>query len=344
MDKTVIFAVAGSGKTTRIVESLDVSRRILFVTYTEQNLLNLRRKIIDKYGCLPPNISVMMYFTFLYSFCFRPTAGLKVKTRGINFDDEPPRGRFKQTQQGYYIDASRRLFAGRVAKWLSNENYLADVLTRLERFFDVVCVDEVQDFAGNDFNLLLRIAKANVAMLMVGDFRQHTYDTSRDGATRGSLYDDFSRYLQHFRDAGVTVDTETLAKSRRCSPAVCGFITERLGIPMQTTSARAAQIVLVDNQDDADALRISSDVVKLFYKEHFLYGCHSQNWGASKGEDHYDEICVVLNKTTLQRYRKSELHKLPPSTLNKLYVALSRSRGNVYLVPHTYFDSPRAYG
>lgn len=338
MDKTVIFAVAGSGKTTRIVDEIDTHRRFLILTYTEQNLLNLRRKIIAKYGCLPPNVSVMMYFTFLYSFCIRPIAGLKVKTRGINFDDDPPRGRFKQTQPQYYFDASGRLFGGRAAKWLSSDDYLHEVLARLERFFDVVCVDEVQDFAGNDFNLLLHLAKAKVGMLMVGDFRQHTYDTSRDGSTRGSLYDDFDRYIRYFRDAGITVDLDTLAKSRRCSPAVCSFITERLGIPMQTSLTHSAEIVLVDNQDHANALRARPDVVKLFYKEHYKYACHSQNWGASKGEDHYDEICVVLNKTTLQRYQKGELHKLAPSTLNKLYVALSRSRGNVYLIPHSYFD------
>ncbi|KVD88047.1 DNA helicase UvrD [Burkholderia sp. ABCPW 14] len=338
MDKTVILAVAGAGKTTRIVDEIDGHRRFLVLTYTEQNLQNLRRKIINKYGCLPPNVSAMTYFTFLYSYCFRPIAGLKIKTRGVNFDDEPPRGRFKQTQPGYYIDASGRLFAGRAAKWLSSSHFLGDVLARIERFFDVVCVDEVQDFAGNDFNLLLDLAKANVTMLMVGDFRQHTYDTSRDGATRGSLYDDFDRYVQQFRDAGIAVDIETLAKSRRCSPAVCDFITEKLGIPMQTSSTRSVQILFVDSQEQANALRADPDIVKLFYSKHYHYGCHSQNWGASKGEDHYDDICVVLNKTTLGRYRKQELHKLPPSTLNKLYVALSRSRGNVYLVPHTFFD------
>lgn len=338
MDKTVILAVAGSGKTTRIVQEIDAQRRFLILTYTEQNLRNLRQKIIGAHGHMPPTVSVMTYFTFLYSFCFRPIAGLKIKTRGINFDGEPPRGRFKQTQQEYYIDASGRLFAGRAAKWLSHDDYPDELRTRIERFFDVVCIDEVQDFAGNDFNLLLHLAKANVAMLLVGDFRQHTYDTSRDGATRGTLYDDFDRYVQHFRDAGMTVDLDTLGKSRRCSPAVCGFISDKLGIPMQTSSTREAQVILVGTQTHADELRSRADIVKLFYSQHYKYGCYSQNWGASKGEDHYDEVCIILNKTTLGRYTKNELNKLPPSTLNKLYVALSRSRGNVYLVPHTFFD------
>ena len=338
LDKTVILAVAGSGKTTRIVEEIDAQRRFLIFTYTEQNLLNLRQKIIATHGHLPSNITVMTYFTFLHSLCFRPIAGLKVRSTGINFDDEPPRGRFKQTQLPYYLDSSGRLYAGRIAKLLSQGEFLPEVITRIERFFDIVCVDEVQDLAGNDFNFLLHLTTAKVAMLMVGDFRQHTYDTSRDGSTRGSLYDDFDQYVKQFRDAGVTVDTNTLAKSRRCSSVVCNFITEKLSIPMQTSSTREAEIVLVETQAYADELRTRTDVVKLFYSQHYKYGCYSQNWGASKGEDHYEDVCIILNKNTLAHYRKGQLNQLPPSTLNKLYVALSRSRGNVYLIPHTFFD------
>jgi len=37
MDKSVVFAVAGSGKTTHLVTALDEMRRFLLVTYTEAN-------------------------------------------------------------------------------------------------------------------------------------------------------------------------------------------------------------------------------------------------------------------------------------------------------------------
>jgi DNA helicase II / ATP-dependent DNA helicase PcrA len=83
-------------------------------------------------------------------------------------------------------------------------------------------------------------------------------------------------------------------------------------------------------------------VVKLFYNRHHQYGCASRNWAASKGEDHYHEICVVLNASTLAKLQVGELSELAPQTLNKLYVALSRSRGDVHLVPHTLIKPPRA--
>ncbi len=45
MDKKVIFAVAGSGKTTYIVNTLSDSKKSLIVTYTTANYENLRKKI-----------------------------------------------------------------------------------------------------------------------------------------------------------------------------------------------------------------------------------------------------------------------------------------------------------
>ena len=67
MDKRVIFAVAGSGKTTYIVDSLSRDKRSIIVTYTVGNYNNLCRKISEKFnGDWPENIWVMGYFTFLY--------------------------------------------------------------------------------------------------------------------------------------------------------------------------------------------------------------------------------------------------------------------------------------
>lgn len=339
MDKKVLLAVAGAGKTTEIVGWIDEERRFLIFTYTEENLLNLRKKIEAKHGRVPPNVHAMTYFTFLHSFCLRPLAGLKRRSRGINFNDPPPQGRFTDREPGYYMDGARRIYVSRVAKAVT-KHYPEGVVERVERFFDVVCVDEVQDFASHDFNMLLHLARANVEMLLTGDYRQHTYDTSRDGSTRKSLHKNYAKYVREFKKAGFVVDTESLSRSRRCSPAVCDFISKKLGIPIQTHSERPARIVTVESQAEADRLRSRADVVKLFYQQHRRYDCVSQNWGAAKGEDHYDEICVVLNASTLAKFRKDRLSELAPQTLNKLYVALSRSRGDVHLVPHTLIKPP----
>lgn len=342
MGKEVVFAVAGSGKTTRIVEELGTGRRCLVFTYTEENAATLQRKIIARYGRIPPGVKVMTYFTFLHSFCFRPLIGLKLSNRGLGFSNLPAVDRFKQTDDRYYLDASQRLYHGRLAKLILMRGLIGEVLERVDEFFEMVCVDEVQDFGGNDFNFLLKLAGAKADLLLVGDFRQHTYDTSRDHGVNKNLHAKFEAYAQRFRDAGIAVDTESLSLSRRCSPAVCKFISERLGIPIRSATDRVATVVDVQSQEEADVLWRRNDIVKLFYSEHAAYGCVSQNWGASKGDDHHDEVCVVLNPKTLKAYTDGKLHALSPLTLNRLYVALSRSRGNVYLASQTYMKRYKA--
>jgi len=69
-DKRLIHAVAGSGKTTKIIESINPNNRNLIITYTENNQNNIREKLIAKFGHIPENTSVFGVFEFLYNpFC-----------------------------------------------------------------------------------------------------------------------------------------------------------------------------------------------------------------------------------------------------------------------------------
>jgi DNA helicase II / ATP-dependent DNA helicase PcrA len=114
-------------------------------------------------------------------------------------------------------------------------------------------------------------------------------------------------------------------------------IREHIGVEIRASSDRATKAEIVETQTDADRLHADSSVVKLFLQKHWLYDCHSHNWGGSKGLDHYQDVCVVLNDQTWRDYQNGELHKAKPITRNKLYVACSRARGNLYLVPDKLF-------
>ena len=46
MDKRIIHAVAGSGKTRFIIESLDLNTRTAIITYTITNQMELKNRII----------------------------------------------------------------------------------------------------------------------------------------------------------------------------------------------------------------------------------------------------------------------------------------------------------
>lgn len=180
------------------------------------------------------------------------------------------------------MDSHNRLYHGRLSKLLGVKNVVADVAKRIEKYYDAMFIDEIQDFGGNDFDFLKSIVAANLDVLLVGDFFQSTYTTSRDGSVHKSLHRDFGTYLGHFRDCKLEIDQEALVKSPRCSPSVCEFIRNKMGIEIHSHATALTVVKLIENQDEADRLYHCHRTVKLFYEEHSRYGCYSQNWGTSK--------------------------------------------------------------
>ena len=183
----------------------------------------------------------------------------------------------------------------------------------------------------------MALCEAEISVRLAGDFSQHTYDTSRDGNVNSTLHDDITRYEARFTAAGLVVDRETLSRTWRCSSTICEFITERLDIRIDAHDFRETSIDIVTDTERVATLHSDDSVIKLFYSEHHRYGCYSLNWGASKGLDHFQDICIVMGATHWRLLNRSNLQILPPASRNKLYVACSRARGNIYFVSEANF-------
>jgi DNA helicase II / ATP-dependent DNA helicase PcrA len=329
MDKRVMFAVAGSGKTTFIVNKLNRHDPILIITYTVSNTINLRNAIIRKFGSIPPNIYFDTYFSFLYSFCIRPLLTLNDSVNGLYFESNT--NRFA-SGDARYLTQSRLLYANRAARFIEHRQLQRELLQRIEKYFMAIYIDEVQDFGGHDFNFLKLICKADAEVLFVGDFYQHTFDTSHDANVNRGLHDEINSYKDQFDRMGLGVDCSTLQKSWRCSPQTCDFISTNLGIPIQSNREDRTEIREVTDEQEARQILRDPGLVKLFYMKHYEYKCSSRNWGECKGEDLFHDVCVVMNNTTDTAFRKTNLLQLATQTKNKFYVACSRARGDLYLV------------
>jgi len=103
---------------------------------------------------------------------------------------------------------------------------------------------------------------------------------------------------------------------------------------------KTSQIKYVDNQSEADIIMNDNSIVKLFYKENYKYDCYSQNWGKSKGMT-FDDVCVVSNKATQQKFNEQNLKSLTPKTKNKFYVACSIAKNNLYFVSDEFVKKTR---
>ncbi|HXD92129.1 MAG TPA: carboxypeptidase-like regulatory domain-containing protein [Bacteroidia bacterium] len=142
-----------------------------------------------------------------------------------------------------------------------------------------------------------------------------------------------SKYQKKFSEMGLIIDLVTLNKSHRCSPTICSFITNKIGINIESHKENVTNVYVVETKAEAEPIISNNDIVKLFYQKHYSFNCYSKNWGDSKGEDKYDKVCVVLNKTTYQKFKANSMNELPAQTKNKLYVACSRSKSDLYLIP-----------
>ncbi len=171
-------------------------------------------------------------------------------------------------------------------------------------------------------------------MLFLGDFYQHTYDTSRDGNVNQNLFKNLSSYKARFSSKGFVCDHTTLVNSWRCSRAICEFVTENLGIKISTNRVEKdnTQISFVSNPNEVAQILNNDDIIKLHYQDSVKYGKRHKNWGDTKGEDCHKDVCVMLNKATMSKYLRKELKALPTATRNKLYVAITRAHGKCYLV------------
>ena len=334
MDKRVIFAVAGAGKTTYIVDSLSLEKRTLIVTYTVSNYENLSQKIADKFGGKwPENVTLMTFFQFLYQFCYKPLLSDQVKARGIVYKQNPNQFA-KQDHLSYYCSPRRYFYSNRLSLFLEKANLTDAIKARIEKYFDEFVIDEIQDIAGRDFNFLESIMTANINMLFVGDFYQHTFDTSRDGNVNQSLFVDYGAYEKRFTRKGFISDTTTLTNSWRCGKNICDYIRENLAINIfsNRNDEDEVTITFISDPGQIEEIMNNSAIIKLHYQKSNQFGPDHRNWGDTKGEDKHEDVCVMLNKATAKLHKKAKLRDLAPLTRNKLYVAITRAHGNVYFV------------
>ena len=88
--------------------------------------------------------------------------------------------------------------------------------------------------------------------------------------------------------------------------------------------------------NEAEEILSNDDVVKLVEKNAKECPFNAINWSYSKG-DTYQKVCVILT-TNLDHLKTSAIDpSISVITKNKLYVALTRTASELYLMPYSVF-------
>lgn len=323
-EKKLIHAVAGSGKTRMIIEDLDPEKRNLIITYTRVNQEILRKRIVGKFGYMPERTFVFGVFEFLYRFCLIPYWDRKLY--GIDFNYEKK----NNTDQSVY--SGKRIISYQISKQLINKG---GYISRINKFFDCIYIDECQDFEAYDFDWMKSLygLDKNIKVWLLGDFYQKTYSTSRFGNKGKGIHENFEKWKNILEGEGFIIDETTLATSYRCPEIICEFIKNNLEINIRgyISDRNAVNIEYINCPEKINTIMGNNTIKKLFYKAASDYLGNCQNWGDSKGSE-YDSVCVVLNKKTLDLYNKGKLTELPKQTKNRFYVACTRAKKLLYFI------------
>ncbi len=353
----LVIAAAGSGKTTYLVEQALMVRdqRVLITTYTDSNEAEIRQKFFELVGHVPANVVITTWFSLLITHGILPFQGcvFDFPVRGMLLVQAQSAIRFTNRSgikvpwpeddvAHHFFDSQGRVFSDKLSKLVirCNDRSGGAVIDRLSRVFPHVLVDEVQDLAGYDLDILEGLARSPVRLLMVGDPRQVTYLTHNERRhakyADGGIADFLRKLPQKLK---IEIDDTSLNRSHRNSAAICALSSRLFPAlaatqacdcaPCRQTLPPHAGVFLVRKADYAEYLatvrpmqlrdKITSAGVDL--------ASPAMNFGESKGRG-FDHV-VILPTRPMQKWLADAQFALAAQSRAKLYVAMTRARHSV---------------
>jgi DNA helicase-2/ATP-dependent DNA helicase PcrA len=367
MAKRVMLAVAGAGKTYHICHDINPEKRNLILAFTNENIKNIQKELINAYGVVPLNTKVMTFDTFKYRCLVRPYETSIFEYYNVPYivirtnitTKKPPEQQFvikgrrvpnrkyvTKDNLHHYVDEKNQYYCATLSELILSvkkspvgNSLIKRASARINKFFDQVMIDEFQDFREYDYDLITELAKQIDNILLVGDYYQHSVSGMNNSGKpfkKGQKDVGYKEFLEELSKKKFEIDETTLAKSRRCSKDVCAFVTEKLGIKMDSADINEGQVLPLT---DIKSVLDNDHIMKLVYNNASKYTFKATNWSYSKG-DTVDEACVILSDKCDSILKDTfSASKIPSTTLNMLYVALTRSKGNLYLITSKEFKT-----
>lgn len=351
MNNIVYIAAAGSGKTTLLVKKaceINSPENVLILTYTDSNENEIREKFHKINGFIPENVCVQTWFSFLFQFYIKPyqnyltdndfdIKGLIIASATSSSSRwRPSRNQWKS----YYFTKEHRAFGEKLSELALDCNEKAENLPslRLTNIFEHIFIDEVQDLAGFDLDLIQQLFLSNSNIILAGDPRQTTYLTNHNG-NKNKKYRD-GKIIEYFQAQKelkniFTVDYETLNHSWRCCQKICNFASKISCAYPSMSSKNTNQIspqgvYLVKPDDRVNFLKNYTEMIQLRWdkkNKQPLQEFSCMNFGEAKGLTF--EGVLIYPTNDMKEWIENNDKELSFATRCKFYVAVTRAK---YLV------------
>ena len=339
----LVIAAAGSGKTTFLVKEALAKRsgRILITTYTQANEEEIIRKFIKLNQCVPENVTIQTWFSFLLQHGVRPYQGFKYKNDIIGLilvNGQSAQGTTESDTQRHYFSKSKKIFSDKLSKFVvkCNEKSNGLVMDRLSRIYSDIFIDEVQDLAGYDWDLLRLFLDSDINILLVGDPRQATYSTNNSSKNKKFKK---SSFVDFFTDDSIDIeiDDSSLTTNHRSCPAICDLSNKLFPDFQKTDSGNSAKtdhdgVFLIKSGDVTSYLSLYKPIQLRDSSKATVVdeNCKIMTFGKSKGLE-FDRVLIYPTNPIIA-WLKDNNNELAPTSRSKLYVALTRARSSVGIV------------
>lgn len=339
----LIIASAGSGKTTFLVnEALkNKASNVLISTYTQANEEEIRRKFIKINGCVPGNITIQTWFSFLIQHGVKPFQG----SMGIpDFDfkglllinDQSAKYIKEQNVLQHYFSSSGKIYSDKLSKFVvkCNEKNSGYIINRLSRIYDQIFIDESQDLSGYDFEFVDLMAKSSLNLLLVADPRQCVFLTNYSQKNKKYRRNNFISYFES-NDVGMEIDSKSFLINYRSCQKICELSNDIYPEYPKTISGNPEKIdhdgIFLVKKSSIEKYLLKYKAVQLRWdkKTDVSDDFAVYNIGMSKGME-FDHVLIYPTKPFVNWIKMRE--DLPIISKAKFYVAITRARYSVGIV------------
>jgi len=338
LNNTVVISAAGSRKTTYIVEQSlgNPTEEILILTYTIENLNQIKDYFIELNGIVPKNVKIQGWYTFLLQDCVRPYQSFVYPNQRIEniflISGKSALFANKNDVKKYFLTKSETIYTDKISEFACRCNELSDglVVGRLEGIYHRIYIDEVQDLAGYDFELLELLFKSQISITVVGDNRQATYATNyspRYATFKGQNIIKLFKEWEQKRLCSIQERNECY----RCNQSICDFADLLYPEMAKSVSKQIRKtdhdgLFLVSRKDLDSYLQEHRPVI-LRYKISKETEClEAINFGLSKGQT-FDRILIFPTGPIRNYLKTGKLEAIGDKP--KFYVAITRAKFSV---------------
>jgi DNA helicase II / ATP-dependent DNA helicase PcrA len=338
---SVIISAAGGGKTTRIVNSALASStdRSVLLTYTDNNIGELKKRFYELNSAIPDHVEVWSWYKFLLREMARPYQNTLFNGRigGIFWVEGRSKTFADATQiDRYYFHGSKRIYSDKLAHFVCECDKASGgaVIKRLEQRFDRLYIDEIQDMAGWDIEIIELLLKSKLNVTLVGDHRQATFRTNN--AAKNSGYGGV-KIIKKFREwdkaklCGLTYEVETHRCNQHIADIADGFFPQEPKTESLNKKITGHDGVFVISRANVAAYveKYQPQVLRLDVKTD-CHGYPAMNFGESKGLS-FQRVLIFPHKLGQKWLSTGNLTHVEKSA-EKMYVGVSRARYSVAFV------------